>query len=139
MKELRSRINFWNRWSVFSNEILATTDDVLLIPRFGLAEEVDGRNPTPTGRGVSVGPRVFSEVAVVEENGSEEKECQQSKGITGVASKEGHRECRITGVELVKFSLSAASRAPVESCRWSEVKVALASPSSRRMEDGAYT
>jgi hypothetical protein len=77
---------------MFSNEILATTDDVLLISRFCLAEEVDGRNPTPAGRGMRVGPGICSEVAVEEENGSEEEECQQSKRITGVAPKEGHHE-----------------------------------------------
>jgi len=80
---------------MLSDEILATCDDVLLISRFCLAEEVDGRNPTPPGGGMRIGPRVASEVAVEEKNGSEEKECQQSERITGVAPKEGHRDFRI--------------------------------------------
>ena len=83
------------------NEVLTTTDDILLISRFSLAKEVDGRNPTPPGRRVRIGPGVSSEVAVEEENGSEEKECQQSERITRVAPKERHwHECRPLRVRL---------------------------------------
>jgi hypothetical protein len=59
---------------VSSNEILATTDDALLISRLGLAEEVDGRAPARPGKGICVGVGVSSEVAVEKENGSEEEE-----------------------------------------------------------------
>lgn len=84
---------------MFSNEILTTADDILLISGFGLAKEVNGRNPAHLGRGM-IGPGVSSEVAVEEENGSEEKECQQSERITGVAPNEGHCECEAWRVGL---------------------------------------
>jgi hypothetical protein len=80
---------------VSSNEVLTATDNILLISRLGLAEEVDGRDPTRPRRGMSSGPGLSSEVAVEEEDTSEEKECQQSERIAGVAPEEGHRVCGI--------------------------------------------
>ena len=77
-----------------SNEILTTTDDILLVSRFSLTKEVDGRDPTPSRRGMRVGPGISSEVAVEKKNRSEKEECQQSKRITGVAPEEGHRVYR---------------------------------------------
>lgn len=76
---------------MFSNEFLTTTDNGFLISRLGLTEEFDGRNPVPSGRGVWTRPRLSPEVVVEKEDRSEEKECQQSKRITGIAPEEGHR------------------------------------------------
>jgi len=65
-----------------SNEILTATDDVLLISRLGLTEEVDSRDPTRPGKGIYFGG--FSSKVVEKENKSEEEECQQSERISGV-------------------------------------------------------
>lgn len=91
---------------MFSNEVLTTADDVLLISRLGLAEEVKGGDPSPSGRGMRVVPRLSSEVTVEEEDAGEEKECQQSDRITRVAPEEGHCVCRITGLSSSLWSTS---------------------------------
>lgn len=65
------------------------------------------------------GPVVSPEVAVEEENGSEEKECQQSEGITRVAPKEGHREWRDFGVGL-RGQARLCSQLQFECCQQSD-------------------
>jgi hypothetical protein len=75
---------------VSPNEILTTANDALLISCFGLAEEVDGRDPTHPGKDVQTRIGASSEVAIEKEDRSEEEKCQQSERISGVAPEERH-------------------------------------------------
>ena len=75
---------------MFFDEFLAAADDGLLVSCLNLTEEVDGRDATLPGMNGYVGIRVSSEIAVEQENGSEEEERYQSEGVSGVAPEEGH-------------------------------------------------
>jgi len=59
---------------MFSNEILTTADDALLIPRLCMAEEIDSRDAALPCKDSCIGVRVSSKVAVEKENRSEEEE-----------------------------------------------------------------
>ena len=85
---------------MFLDEILTTTDNVLLISCLIVAEEVDGRDAALPGKGVFIVEGVSPEVVVEEENRGEEEECQQCERISGITPKERHDVGRSLRVRL---------------------------------------